>query len=64
MTKNDDDDIQTGTTEFKTVKAGCGFRFDPEELSEEAGFDFSQAETFAKDNEPNQDQDKRNKSDD
>ena len=43
--KPDEDDItQTGTAEFKTVKAGCGIRFDPDTLNEDAGFDFSQAE--------------------
>jgi hypothetical protein len=33
-----------GTAKFKTIKAGCGIRFDPDTLSEEAGFDFSAAE--------------------
>lgn len=43
--KSDEDNItQTGAAEFKTVKAGCGIRFDPESLDEDAGFDFSQAE--------------------
>ncbi|WP_168188025.1 hypothetical protein [Hahella sp. CCB-MM4] len=27
----------------KTVKAGCGIRFDPDQLSEETSFDFSKA---------------------
>lgn len=27
----------------KLVKAGCGFRYDPEELSPDTGFDFSGA---------------------
>ncbi|WP_097459262.1 hypothetical protein [Mangrovitalea sediminis] len=27
----------------KTVKAGCGIRYDPETLNEEVGFDFSDA---------------------
>jgi len=49
MTQNEDDNIdndnkQAGTAEFKTVKAGCGIRFDPDTLDEEAGFDFSDAE--------------------
>lgn len=35
--------VQAGTAEFKTVKAGCGIRFDPDSLDEEAGFDFSEA---------------------
>ncbi len=35
-----------GTAEFKTIKAGCGIRFDPETLDEEAGFDFSAAENL------------------
>ena len=30
----------------KTLKAGCGIRFDPEQLGEETGFDFSQAAEF------------------
>ena len=50
MKKNEDDNIQTGTSEFTTVKAGCGIRFDPETLSQEAGFDFSQAENFIDEN--------------
>lgn len=29
--------------EAKTVKAGCGIRFDPDALSEDVGFDFSNA---------------------
>lgn len=28
----------------KTVKAGCGIRYDPEILGEDSGFDFSDAE--------------------
>ncbi len=28
----------------KTVKAGCGIRYDPEVLGEDSGFDFSGAE--------------------
>ena len=40
----DDETIQTGSAEFNTVKAGCGIRFDPEMLNEEAGFDFSGVE--------------------
>jgi len=30
-------------TATKTQKAGCGIRFDPEQLGEDTGFDFSQA---------------------
>jgi hypothetical protein len=30
----------------QTVKAGCGIRYDPEQLDEESGFDFSNAENF------------------
>lgn len=26
------------------IKGGCGIRFDPDELSEDTGFDFSEAE--------------------
>tara|TARA_R110001592_G_scaffold76062_2_gene229872 strand:+ start:3511 stop:3699 length:189 start_codon:yes stop_codon:yes gene_type:complete len=44
MKPDENDKIQTGAAEFKTVKAGCGIRFDPDTLDEEAGFDFSQAE--------------------
>jgi hypothetical protein len=33
-----------GTAKFKTIKAGCGIRFDPDTLCEDAGFDFSEAE--------------------
>lgn len=40
----DDEKIQTGSAEFNTIKAGCGIRFDPEMLDEEAGFDFSGVE--------------------
>jgi hypothetical protein len=39
-----DNEKKAGTAEFKTVKAGCGIRFDPETLDEDAGFDFSAAE--------------------
>jgi hypothetical protein len=28
----------------KTVKSGCGIRYDPEVLGEDSGFDFSDAE--------------------
>lgn len=27
----------------KTIKPGCGVRYDPDDLGEEAGFDFSDA---------------------
>jgi len=30
-------------TPTKTIKAGCGIRYDPDDLGEEAGFDFSDA---------------------
>ena len=40
----DKDSIQAGSAEFNTVKAGCGIRFDPDILNDEAGFDFSAAE--------------------
>lgn len=49
MTDNDKEGIQTGSTEFKTVKAGCGIRFDPETLDNESGFDFSSAESLKTD---------------
>lgn len=31
------------------VKAGCGFRYDPEELSPDTGFDFSGARKLLRD---------------
>lgn len=43
MHEQDEDSPAQGTAEFKTVKAGCGIRFDPEQLDEESGFDFSDA---------------------
>ncbi|KZY34087.1 MULTISPECIES: hypothetical protein [unclassified Oleiphilus] len=30
----------------QTVKAGCGIRYDPEQLDGDCGFDFSQAENM------------------
>ena len=44
-----DEVTQAGTAEFKTVKAGCGIRFDPDSLDEEAGFDFSGVESLKPD---------------
>lgn len=44
---DDQDNPKPGTSDFKTVKAGCGIRFDPDTLSEEAGFDFSEAANLA-----------------
>lgn len=39
--------IKTGNVdEAKTVRAGCGMRYDPEQLGEETGFDFSLASAF------------------
>jgi hypothetical protein len=36
-----------GTIETaKNVKAGCGIRYDPEQLGEDCGFDFSAAKDF------------------
>ena len=61
MTQSDDDNLQAGTAEFKTVKAGCGIRFDPETLNEDAGFDFSQAQELADKDEPDLDQNKQKK---
>ncbi len=52
MKKADDEISQPGTADFKTVKAGCGIRFDPDALDEEAGFDFSQAEQLKQENPP------------
>lgn len=39
--------IKTGNTDSaKTVKAGCGMRYDPEQLGDHTGFDFSGAEQW------------------
>lgn len=54
MSQDEDDKIQTGAAEFKTVKAGCGIRFDPDSLGEDAGFDFSQAEKLVEESEADQ----------
>jgi hypothetical protein len=54
--QDDNDEIQTGATEFKTVKAGCGIRFDPDTLDEDSGFDFSQAQELADQSEPDPNQ--------
>lgn len=35
----------------KTVKAGCGIRYDPEQMDESYGFDFSKAENMKPENE-------------
>lgn len=36
---------KTGSVENpKPVKAGCGIRYDPEQLGEDTGFDFSAAQ--------------------
>ena len=34
--------------EARLIKAGCGIRYDPEQLGEESGFDFSAAEQMKK----------------
>ena len=44
MSQSDEEIIQAGSAEFKTVKAGCGIRFDLDILNEDAGFDFSGAD--------------------
>lgn len=37
--------IKTGqASAAKNIKAGCGIRYDPEQLGNETGFDFSDAE--------------------
>jgi hypothetical protein len=39
--------IKTGNIEeTKTVRAGCGLRYDPDQLGEDTGFDFSLASLF------------------
>jgi len=37
---------QSIVEEAKTQKAGCGIRYDPEQLGEHTGFDFSAAESL------------------
>tara|TARA_R110002167_G_scaffold361510_4_gene579922 strand:+ start:153 stop:347 length:195 start_codon:yes stop_codon:yes gene_type:complete len=61
MIENDDDNVQAGTAEIKTVKAGCGIRFDPEVLNEDAGFDFSQAQELKDKSEPDLSQNEQKK---
>ncbi|MFT6029691.1 MAG: hypothetical protein ACI8O8_001427 [Oleiphilaceae bacterium] len=56
-----DDNIQTGAAEFITVKAGCGIRFDPDTLTEDAGFNFSQAEKLVDKNDQDQSMEKQKK---
>lgn len=44
--------IKTGNIDqSKTVKAGCGIRYDPEQLGEETGFDFSAASKLTQESE-------------
>lgn len=50
MSKDDENQVNAGTAEFKTVKAGCGIRFDPDDLDEESGFDFADAEKLNPEN--------------
>lgn len=38
-----------GVARIKTVKAGCGIRFDPEDLNTDTGFDFSGAAELLED---------------
>lgn len=39
----DDSAPEPGVAKIKTIKAGCGFRFDPDSLDDDTGFDFSAA---------------------
>jgi hypothetical protein len=39
----DDSAPEPGVVKIKVIKAGCGFRFDPDSLDDSAGFDFSAA---------------------
>ena len=55
---NEDEITKTGSAEFKTVKAGCGIRFDPDTLDEDAGFDFSGAQKLISDSDSDSDSDK------
>ncbi|MBU6954289.1 MULTISPECIES: hypothetical protein [unclassified Hahella] len=41
------------------VKAGCGVRFDPEQLDEDTGFDFSGAADLLKEEKAQQESDER-----
>ena len=52
----DEESIHTGSAELKTVKAGCGIRFDPDTLNEESGFDFSGAKALALDAEASEEE--------
>lgn len=52
---NEDEITKTGSAEFKTVKAGCGIRFDPDTLDEDAGFDFSGAQKLNSDSDTSAD---------
>jgi len=39
--------IKTGNVEeTKTVRAGCGMRYDPEQLGDDTGFDFPSFDTW------------------
>ena len=59
---NSEDEItKTGSAEFKTVKAGCGIRFDPDTLDEDAGFDFSGAQKLISDLDKSADKEKKEK---
>lgn len=41
---HDPDSPDPGTVDTcQTVKAGCGIRYDPDQLGEDSGFDFSDA---------------------
>ncbi|UZE95980.1 hypothetical protein [Alkalimarinus alittae] len=48
--KTNDETIESSNTgevdTSKTVKAGCGIRYDPEVLGDDSGFDFSGVEKY------------------
>lgn len=44
--------IKNGSVEeASTIKAGCGIRYDPEQLSDHSGFDYSDAKNLIADTE-------------
>jgi hypothetical protein len=45
--------IKTGNiSEIKTNKAGCGIRFDPEQLGDDTGFNFPDQDYWKRKNSP------------
>ncbi|GAA3965456.1 hypothetical protein [Allohahella marinimesophila] len=56
MSQDNDNEEQTpGTARTpQIIKGGCGIRFDPDQLSDETGFDFSGAEKLKEKSEDKQ----------